>query len=579
MTERDAHLQLLVDGSKALSGITALEAALEKLADKAERTQGALDKLGAKRGVTTTRAPASAPTAAQTAAPAIRAEQAISAARTREAQAGMRAQSDFAAKRITLSRTVARAEQTALAETMAFRQRMLDQQQRQEAGRKQTGTGSKVVLGDPETASPQQTMAFQSRMQSQKANTTDRSAGQMDRIRAQAEAENARRDQQAYDNMRREAEAENRARTEASRKYTRMRSEAEAENISRDQRAYDNMRREAEAENARRTSQTRRYDTMRAQAEVENLSRDRRAYDNMRAEADAENARRTRESRRYDSMRAQAEAENARFDQQRMASIRASAEEENRARDRATRRALSAADRQDRERRSMVVPPSSPSFVGPMPETRRQVSQRQETAKAATYDASVAIEQSMKKLSRLAMPVFDTSMAVKHAQKLSEAFGKVGASFTSMNAMIAGVGIVAVGQSIAKAGMAMENLQKGLDVATGSSAQGKVEMERLRTETDRLGVDLQHTGKEYVNFTAAIKGGNVDADKAKDSFFAVAQAMAVLGRSPEQAGRAFKALEQFASKGQIMSEELKGQLAEQLPGAFAIAAKSLGHEC
>ena len=101
-------------------------------------------------------------------------------------------------------------------------------------------------------------------------------------------------------------------------------------------------------------------------------------------------------------------------------------------------------------------------------------------------------------------------------------------------------------------------------------------MERLRTETDRLGVDLQHTGKEYVNFTAAIKGGNVDADKAKDSFFAVAQAMAVLGRSPEQAGRAFKALEQFASKGQIMSEELKGQLAEQLPGAFAIAAKSLG---
>ena len=212
-----------------------------------------------------------------------------------------------------------------------------------------------------------------------------------------------------------------------------------------------------------------------------------------------------------------------------------------------------------------------------MPETRRQVTQRLATSRASTYDASVAIEQSMKKLSRLAMPVFDTSMAVKHAQKLSEAFGKVGASFTSMNAMIAGVGIVAVGQSIAKAGMAMENLQKGLDVATGSSAQGKVEMERLRTETDRLGVDLQHTGKEYVNFTAAIKGGNVDADKAKDSFFADRPGHGLCSaEARKQAGRAFKALEQFASKGQIMSEELKGQLAEQLPGAFAIAAKPLG---
>ena len=567
MTERDAHLQLLVDGSKAISGIRATEAALEKLAAKAEAAQEALDKLGAKRlpPLLPQSRPAPSPTAPATPKPAAGGGSGAEISRERS----------FAERRITLARSVAKAEQAAFQQTMEFRQRMLDQQARQEASRKGTA-GGKVVLGDPATALPQQTMAFQARMQSQKGSTTDRSAERMDRIRAMAEAENIRRDQQAQDNMRREAESENRARSAADRQNTRMRAAAEAENLQRDQRAYDNMRREAESENARRTREGRRYDAMRSQAEMENIRKDQASYDRMRREAEEENNRRTRQSRRYDAMRAQAEADNARFDRQSMAATRAEAEEENRRRDREQIRHGTLAADTDRQRRAMAPPSSSPMFVGPMPETRRQMSDRQETSKAATYDASVAIEQSLKKLSGLSMPKFDTSMAVKHAEKLSDAFAKVGSSVASMNGAIAGIGVVAIGQSIARAGMAMENLQKGLDVATGSSGQGKVEMERLRMETERLGVDLQHTGKEYVNFTAAIKGGNVDSEKAKDSFFAVAQAMALLGRTPEQAGRAFKALEQFASKGQIMSEELKGQLAEQLPGAFAIAAKSMG---
>jgi tape measure domain-containing protein len=493
----------------------------------------------------------------------------------RENQEALRQQIDFANKRISLAQDVARVEQAAAQETMAFRQRMMDQQQREEARRRAPAT-PRIVLGDPDTASPRQTMAFQARMQTQRARETERPASQMDRVRAQAEAENLARDKQAYDAMRREAEAENRARNAEARRYTRMRAAADAENIARDRQSYDNMRREAEAENRLRNAEARRYTRMRAAADAENIARDRQSYSAMRREAEEENKRRDRESRRYDGMRAQADAENARFDRQAMSATRSEAEAENRARDRAARQAAAQRAEADRQRRSMAAPPSSPNFVGPLPETRRQVSQRQERAKAATYDASVAIQESAKKLSGIAMPNFNTGLAVKHAEKLSEAFAKVGAAASNMNAAIAGVGVIAVGQSIARAGMALQSLEKGLQVATGSSAQAKVEMERLRTETDRLGIDTQSAGNEYVKFLAAIKGGNVDAEKAKDSFFAVAQAMALLGRGPEQSERAFKALEQFASKGQIMSEELKGQLAEQLPGAFAIAANSLG---
>ncbi|HBA6844324.1 TPA: tape measure protein, partial [Escherichia coli] len=50
----------------------------------------------------------------------------------------------------------------------------------------------------------------------------------------------------------------------------------------------------------------------------------------------------------------------------------------------------------------------------------------------------------------------------------------------------------------------------------------------------------------------------------------------LMGRSDEEIKRALTALSQMASKGQVMSEELKGQLAEALPGATQAFAKALG---
>ncbi|MBW7575578.1 tape measure protein, partial [Escherichia coli] len=50
----------------------------------------------------------------------------------------------------------------------------------------------------------------------------------------------------------------------------------------------------------------------------------------------------------------------------------------------------------------------------------------------------------------------------------------------------------------------------------------------------------------------------------------------LMGRSDEQIQRALTALSQMASKGQVMSEELKGQLSEALPGATQAFAKALG---
>jgi len=56
----------------------------------------------------------------------------------------------------------------------------------------------------------------------------------------------------------------------------------------------------------------------------------------------------------------------------------------------------------------------------------------------------------------------------------------------------------------------------------------------------------------------------------------VAQAVKAFGLSSEDAKGVFLALGQIISKGTVQAEELRGQIGERIPGAFSIAAKSIG---
>lgn len=49
----------------------------------------------------------------------------------------------------------------------------------------------------------------------------------------------------------------------------------------------------------------------------------------------------------------------------------------------------------------------------------------------------------------------------------------------------------------------------------------------------------------------------------------------VTGADADAQSRALKALNQMMSKGTVMSEELKGQLSEALPGAVGLFVKAL----
>ena len=162
-------------------------------------------------------------------------------------------------------------------------------------------------------------------------------------------------------------------------------------------------------------------------------------------------------------------------------------------------------------------------------------------------------------------------------EKIGRAAKKTSKSVSGLRNVIGGIALGASAKaafdSIVSAGMATERIMNTLDVATGDAANS---MEFLRSESDRLGLNLEKSAIAFSKFSAAAKGTALEGQGARDVFSAVATASTAMGLTAEQAEGAMRALEQMMSKGNVQAEELRGQLGERLPGAFNLAAKSMG---
>lgn len=98
----------------------------------------------------------------------------------------------------------------------------------------------------------------------------------------------------------------------------------------------------------------------------------------------------------------------------------------------------------------------------------------------------------------------------------------------------------------------------------------------LNDISKRFGLDLVKTTNSFIKFRASVGSSNLTAKQGRDIFESVSKASASLGLSTQKTERAFLALEQMISKGNVSSEELRQQLGEALPGAFNIMAQSMG---
>jgi tape measure domain-containing protein len=91
-----------------------------------------------------------------------------------------------------------------------------------------------------------------------------------------------------------------------------------------------------------------------------------------------------------------------------------------------------------------------------------------------------------------------------------------------------------------------------------------------------FGLDLETTRTGFTRLYASMAPTGFDSGSIEKLFTGISAATAALQLTPDKAERVIYAFGQMASKGQIMSEELKGQLGDVLPGALAIFAKAAG---
>ena len=140
-----------------------------------------------------------------------------------------------------------------------------------------------------------------------------------------------------------------------------------------------------------------------------------------------------------------------------------------------------------------------------------------------------------------------------------------------------GVTAVAAGDYAAKAAVAAAEttrFQQALRGITFGEDYGKA-LESVNQLSEQFQTDLGETTKQFTKLTAAATANGLSIEETEEIYKGLAAANTALGGDNEKLQGILLATGQVLSKGKVQAEELRGQIGERLPGAFALFAKSI----
>ncbi|ENP6955674.1 tape measure protein [Escherichia coli] len=157
--------------------------------------------------------------------------------------------------------------------------------------------------------------------------------------------------------------------------------------------------------------------------------------------------------------------------------------------------------------------------------------------------------------------------AASSLDNLSLAAVKTAGAFISFQAVLSAY------QRVMEVGLQRASSERSIDFVFGDqSTQVKKFIQDL---TQITGMDTTETQAQFASFGASATT-TMGLEGSEELFKNLTGYARLMGRSDEQIQRALTAVSQMGSKGQVMAEELKGQLSEALPGATQAFAKALG---
>ena len=174
----------------------------------------------------------------------------------------------------------------------------------------------------------------------------------------------------------------------------------------------------------------------------------------------------------------------------------------------------------------------------------------------------------------------------KKSHQSNQTLGKLTHSLREANTafgMLSGAALaggVAVGvtfvRGMAKTAMQIDSFKNAMLATTGSFELADIEYDKAIARSKQLGASLQVVTSTYGKYAIAASQAGVSHSNIEKTYNSLISASVAFGLSQENTKLALKAVEQMFSKGQVQAEELRGQLGEQLPGAFQLSAKAMG---
>lgn len=185
--------------------------------------------------------------------------------------------------------------------------------------------------------------------------------------------------------------------------------------------------------------------------------------------------------------------------------------------------------------------------------------------------ATVEFERFDLKVKKADQAVGDFS---KNVGNYKSAFSGLGNLFAAFGIAGGIAGIIATTKEIYNTTKELQSLDLALKSVTGTNENFAKQQIFLSTIAEKYGLEIKNLTKQYTAFYVAAKD-KLAAGEIQDLFENIAKSGAALGLSNETLERSFTALNQMLSKGTVASEELRGQLAEALPGSVQAMVKAV----
>lgn len=154
--------------------------------------------------------------------------------------------------------------------------------------------------------------------------------------------------------------------------------------------------------------------------------------------------------------------------------------------------------------------------------------------------------------------------------------GAIGATTGLLRGALPGLGAGWAAMNLNRINQELQSQQMALTAVTGSDTAAAQHQAWVKEQANRIGLDYRQMTPAYTRMLASGTTAGMSETSVQNIFKGVSEYGRVMGLDSDSMKGGMRAIEQMMNKGQIYSEELKGQLAERMPGVISAMAEAAG---